>query len=243
MKKCTHCGKTYPDEVLICEQDAWPLVDTNAPDAPPPPVMPPPSRLNYGIVLMLVAVILTVGFFVSVFTDANARVGNPNPDIKYMLFQTTRSPGDYSFSKYEILTPGDSGFTVLSNIVVRFSDGSIWEAKEGEARILWGNLFLVAKAHALIVILYLFLFIIGFLMWNGAFDPVAGSGGRNYELTPSGRKRFLKATIFDMVISAVLPLWGVIVGLIALSKGEKNRAVTMFTIGVAMTLIMILASR
>jgi hypothetical protein len=242
MKKCTYCGKEYPDDVLICPNDAWPLVDPNAPAAPPPPVMQPQSQLNYGFVLMLAAVIATIVFFVSVFQEAEASVGNQNPDRNYMLLRTTRSPGDYSSSKYEIIMSGDNGFSVVNDIVVRFSDGAIWEAKAGEARILWGNPFLVAKAHALMVILFLLIFFIGVLMWNRAFEPVAGSGGKNYELTPSGRKRFLKATIFDMVISAVLPLWGVIVGLIALSKGEKNRALTMLTIGVAMTLILILAS-
>jgi|SRR5208283_3161718 len=34
MKKCTHCGKEYPDDKLICEDDAWPLVDPAAPEKP-----------------------------------------------------------------------------------------------------------------------------------------------------------------------------------------------------------------
>ena len=52
------------------------------------------------------------------------------------------------------------------------------------------------------------------------------------ELTPSGRKRFLKATTTDIVISLILPGWGVIVGFIALLKGESRRAATMIAIGI-----------
>ncbi len=37
MKKCTHCGKEYPDGVLVCEHDAWPLMDPNAPNSPRAP--------------------------------------------------------------------------------------------------------------------------------------------------------------------------------------------------------------
>jgi hypothetical protein len=28
MKKCTQCGKEYPDDKLVCDVDAWPLVDS-----------------------------------------------------------------------------------------------------------------------------------------------------------------------------------------------------------------------
>jgi hypothetical protein len=33
MKKCTYCGKEYPDDKLICEVDARPLFDPTAPPA------------------------------------------------------------------------------------------------------------------------------------------------------------------------------------------------------------------
>jgi hypothetical protein len=34
MKKCTCCGKEYPDEATVCERDAEPLYDPNAPKPP-----------------------------------------------------------------------------------------------------------------------------------------------------------------------------------------------------------------
>ncbi len=61
----------------------------------------------------------------------------------------------------------------------------------------------------------------------------------DYELTPNGQKRFLKATTFDILISIILPGWGIIVGLIAFFKGEKKRASTMIDVGICIILLSI----
>ena len=64
-----------------------------------------------------------------------------------------------------------------------------------------------------------------------------------YEITPSGRKRLLRATGVDILISVFLPGWGVIVGGIAyVVKRERKRGITMMAIGVAV-IILLIASR
>lgn len=54
-----------------------------------------------------------------------------------------------------------------------------------------------------------------------------------YEILPNGKKRYLKATWFDIVVSAVVPIWGLVVGVFALTKGEKRRGLTMIAACVA----------
>jgi hypothetical protein len=43
MKKCTYCGKEYPDEALACAIDGQPLRDTTSMSEPSPPSPPPPA--------------------------------------------------------------------------------------------------------------------------------------------------------------------------------------------------------
>jgi hypothetical protein len=63
---------------------------------------------------------------------------------------------------------------------------------------------------------------------------------KDYEVLPSGRKRLLKATVLDIVISIFIPGWGIIVGAIALFvKHEKKRGLTMMIIGICALLLLI----
>ncbi len=58
--------------------------------------------------------------------------------------------------------------------------------------------------------------------------------------------RLEKATPGDIVLSVALPGWGIVVGLMALAKGEKKRAKTMIAIGacgVAIVLLMVFLGR
>ncbi len=55
----------------------------------------------------------------------------------------------------------------------------------------------------------------------------------------NGRKRLSKATTGDIILSVLLPGWGVLIGLIALCKGEKKRAVTMIAIGACVLALII----
>ena len=57
------------------------------------------------------------------------------------------------------------------------------------------------------------------------------------------RKRLSKATTGDIILSVLLPGWGVLIGLIALCKGEKKRAVTMIAIGVCVLALVIFSGR
>lgn len=48
-----------------------------------------------------------------------------------------------------------------------------------------------------------------------------------------------KATTGDVILSLILPGWGVLVGIIALAKKEVRRGLTM--IGLSITLVLIMA--
>ena len=65
-----------------------------------------------------------------------------------------------------------------------------------------------------------------------------------YELLPNGRKRYLKATGGDIIISSIAPGWGLIIGALAfLIKGEKKRGTTMMIIGAIVLLLLIVSGR
>jgi hypothetical protein len=61
--------------------------------------------------------------------------------------------------------------------------------------------------------------------------------GQEFVTSPEGKKRYLKATWVDIVISILLPGWGIIVGGFALLKGEKKRGRTMLVIGSVVLLL------
>ena len=66
---------------------------------------------------------------------------------------------------------------------------------------------------------------------------------KDYEILPNGRKRLLRATFLDIIISIILPGWGFIIGAFALLiKREKKRGATMMAIGVGV-LVLIIAMR
>jgi len=53
--------------------------------------------------------------------------------------------------------------------------------------------------------------------------------------------RFEKATTGDIILSIIIPGWGVLIGLIALCKGEKKRAGTMIIISAGIIFLFILS--
>ena len=63
-----------------------------------------------------------------------------------------------------------------------------------------------------------------------------------YEILPNGKKRYIRATIGDIVFSLLLPFWGVVIGGIALARDEAKRGKTMMLIG-AVELAILLALR
>ena len=51
MKKCTHCGKEYPDNTNFCPTDGYPVIDpANPSSAIPPRSIPPPVLLKSAAV-------------------------------------------------------------------------------------------------------------------------------------------------------------------------------------------------
>jgi len=66
----------------------------------------------------------------------------------------------------------------------------------------------------------------------------------DYEVLPNGRKRFLKATGVDILISIFLPGWGLIVGAWAFFvKGEQKRGATMMIIGGIILFLVIISGQ
>jgi len=66
----------------------------------------------------------------------------------------------------------------------------------------------------------------------------------DYEMLPSGRKRFLKATGVDILISIFLPGWGLLVGGWAFFvKGEQKRGATMMIIGGIILFLVIISGQ
>jgi hypothetical protein len=66
----------------------------------------------------------------------------------------------------------------------------------------------------------------------------------DYEVLPNGRKRFLKATNVDIIISIFLPGWGLMVGAWAFFvKGEQKRGTTMMIIGGIILFLVIISGQ
>ena len=52
-----------------------------------------------------------------------------------------------------------------------------------------------------------------------------------YEILPNGKKRYIRATVVDVIISLLFPFWGLLIGGIAAARGERKRGLTMMAIG------------
>ena len=61
-----------------------------------------------------------------------------------------------------------------------------------------------------------------------------------YEILPNGKKRYLKATVGDIVFCIILPFWGLLIGGIALARGEAKRGLTMMPLGAALLMVIVL---
>ena len=60
--------------------------------------------------------------------------------------------------------------------------------------------------------------------------PSQTAPNEDSEVLPNGSKRFLKATVFDIIFSICMPPFGFIVGALASIKGEKKRGATMMIV-------------
>ena len=61
-----------------------------------------------------------------------------------------------------------------------------------------------------------------------------------YVVLPNGTKRYLRATTGDIALSILLPFWGLVIGGIAASRCEKNRGLTMMSVGTASLIVFVL---
>ncbi len=79
------------------------------------------------------------------------------------------------------------------------------------------------------------------LQRRGLPVPEASPPPRNFdhEILPDGRKRFLRATMVDVLVSLFLPSWGLIVGFMALLKGEGKRGLTMMGLGIVSVAVVV----
>jgi hypothetical protein len=64
-------------------------------------------------------------------------------------------------------------------------------------------------------------------MTNEAQKP-----GQPYVIGPDGKKHYTRATIVDVVVSVLLPLVGVLIGAVAMARGQRKRGGTMIAGGV-----------
>jgi hypothetical protein len=53
-------------------------------------------------------------------------------------------------------------------------------------------------------------------------------------------RQFEKATTGDIILSVILPGFGVLIGLMALCRGERKRATTMISVGACIILLLVL---
>ena len=60
------------------------------------------------------------------------------------------------------------------------------------------------------------------------------------ESSGSGKTKLEKATVGDIVLSLILPGWGILVGLIALAKSEFRRSTTMIGLSVAVIVVLVI---
>ena len=61
-----------------------------------------------------------------------------------------------------------------------------------------------------------------------------------YEVLPNGKRRYIRATGIDMFISGIFPIVGLIIGAMALVRGERQRGLTMMGIAIVLTLIVVI---
>lgn len=72
---------------------------------------------------------------------------------------------------------------------------------------------------------------------GNAAQPIASA---DYEILPNGKKRYLKATIGDIVLCLLLPFWGLLIGAVAFARGEYKRGQTMMLLGVVLLVVLVL---
>ena len=58
-----------------------------------------------------------------------------------------------------------------------------------------------------------------------------------YQVLPNGKKVLKNATPIDIILSVIVPVFGLIIGIYALIKGEKKRGFTL--LGIFSLLVMI----
>ena len=83
---------------------------------------------------------------------------------------------------------------------------------------------------------------LGEYMNNHPEEPQSekNQASETYEILPNGKKRYLKATVGDYIFTILLPFWGLLIGSIAILRGEKKRGQTMFLLGVAVLILIAL---
>ena len=141
----------------------------------------------------------------------------------------------------------------------RCSDcGTVWKRAvpkwNGWVAVVFGGLFLsygvtgVSPEQTTGFAIGLGLITYGILLLRGkagkleveAPAPPPAKGTSEQKPQTSDPKRFEKATTGDIILSVILPGWGILIGLMALCKGEKQRAKTMMGIGACLLVALIL---
>jgi hypothetical protein len=72
---------------------------------------------------------------------------------------------------------------------------------------------------------------------QASYISPGSNAGKDFELLPNGKKRYLQATTGDIVFCVLLPFWGLVIGCVALARGEGKRGKTMMLLGLAQVVI------
>lgn len=57
-----------------------------------------------------------------------------------------------------------------------------------------------------------------------------GQENDKYQVLPNGKKILKNASLIDIILSIIIPIFGLIIGIYALIKGEKKRGFTLLGI-------------
>ena len=139
----------------------------------------PTTSLNprmWGIILILTVFLSAVAFFRNLAQQAEQQAESglvQQQHSPYVTIRLVKGFGSDESNRKPYALIGINYFneaTELDNAVIRLQNGEVWKAKDGHVRILWGNPYLVAKAQAPTLILFLILFTFGILMGSGVLS-------------------------------------------------------------------------
>jgi len=141
MKKCSYCGKEYPDDALVCATDGQPLQPVTPPTPAPPFPVPqyPPQRkaltyiapLRAGVVLAVMYGFLGLIFvpFFLIMTLIGKASGAPGPAL-FGSFLVVLFPIFYAIAGFI----GGVVGAAIYNLIAKWTGGLEFEFRDAPPR-------------------------------------------------------------------------------------------------------------